>query len=32
MLHKYRIHYVDDILAEYLEIKKNFVDKNPIKN
>lgn len=32
MLHKYRIHYVDDILADYLEIKKNFVDKNPIKN
>ena len=32
MLHKYRIHYVDDILATYLEIKKNFLDKNPIKN
>lgn len=32
MLHKYRIHYIDDILSAYMTIKKNFVDKNQIKN
>ena len=32
MLHKYNVHYVDDILAEYLQIKKNFLDKSVIKN
>ena len=31
MLHKYHVHYVDDILTEYLQIKKNFVDKKVIK-
>lgn len=32
MLHKYKIHFIDDILNKYLLIKNKFVDENKIKN
>ncbi|MCQ2381805.1 MAG: lipopolysaccharide biosynthesis protein [Clostridia bacterium] len=32
MLHRYHIHFIDDILQRYLETKNKFVDENSIKN